>query len=50
MSGGTAGLFRTASTTDILLADQSYRSAQLAVALARSDLVVAEAALLWAAI
>jgi len=40
--------FGLRSTTDILLADQSYRSAQLAVALARSDLLVAEAALLRA--
>ncbi|WP_395396556.1 TolC family outer membrane protein [Novosphingobium sp. BL-8A] len=36
------------STIDILVADQSFRAAQLAVALARSDLLVAQAALLRA--
>jgi len=40
--------FGLRSTTDMLLADQSYRSAQLAVALARSDLLLAEAILLRA--
>lgn len=37
------------STTDILVADQSFRSAQLAVALARADVLIAQAALLRAA-
>jgi outer membrane protein len=40
--------FGLRSTTDMLLADQSYRSAQLAVALARSDVLIAGAALLRA--
>lgn len=38
--------FGLRSTIDILVADQSYRAAQLAVAMARSDVLVAEAALL----
>jgi outer membrane protein len=41
--------FGLRSTTDILVADQSFRSAQLAVALARADVLVAQAALLRAA-
>ncbi|TDW58888.1 outer membrane protein [Novosphingobium sp. PhB55] len=41
--------FGLRSTIDILVADQSFRGAQLAVALARSDLLVAQAALLRAA-
>ncbi|MXP10588.1 TolC family outer membrane protein [Altererythrobacter halimionae] len=40
--------FGLRSTIDILLAEQSYRSAQLALARARSDLLIAEAALLRA--
>ncbi|TCM38710.1 TolC family outer membrane protein [Novosphingobium sp. ST904] len=40
--------FGLRSTIDILVADQSFRAAQLAVALARSDVLVAEAALLRA--
>ncbi|MCI1143937.1 TolC family protein [Sphingomonas sp. WKB10] len=36
------------TTIDILVADQSYRSAQLAVASARADVLVAQAALLRA--
>jgi outer membrane protein len=36
------------TTIDILVADQSYRSAQLAVASARADVRVAQAALLRA--
>nr|WP_231635626.1 TolC family protein [Novosphingobium sp. ST904] len=35
--------FGLRSTIDILVADQSFRAAQLAVALARSDVLVAEA-------
>ena len=40
--------FGLRSTIDILVADQSYRAAQLAVALARADVLVAQAALLRA--
>ena len=40
--------FGLRSTIDILLAEQSYRSAQLALARARSDLLIAQAALLRA--
>lgn len=40
--------FGLRSTVDILIADQSFRAAQLAVALARADVMVAEAALLRA--
>jgi outer membrane protein len=40
--------FDLRSTLDILVADQSFRSAQLAVALARADVLVAEAGLLRA--
>ena len=40
--------FGLRSTVDILVADQSFRSAQLAVALARSDVLIAQAALLRA--
>ena len=36
------------STLDILLSEQSYRSAQLALARARSDVLIAQAALLKA--
>jgi outer membrane protein len=41
--------FGLRSTVDILVADQSFRAAQLAVALARTDVLIAEAALLRAA-
>lgn len=41
--------FGLRSTIDILVADQSFRAAQLAVAMAKSDVLVAEAALLRAA-
>jgi outer membrane protein len=40
--------FGLRSTVDILVADQSFRAAQLAVAMARADVLVAEAALLRA--
>ncbi len=40
--------FGLRTTTDILLADQSYRAAQLALALARADVLIAQAALLRA--
>lgn len=40
--------FGLRSTIDILVADQSYRSVQLAVARSRSDVLIAEAALLRA--
>ena len=40
--------FGLRSTIDILLAEQSYRSAQLALARARSDVLIAQAALLRA--
>lgn len=40
--------FGLRSTVDILVADQSFRAAELAVALARSDLLVAQAAMLRA--
>jgi len=40
--------FGLRSTVDILVADQSFRSAQLAVARSRSDILVAQAALLRA--
>ncbi|KTT75018.1 TolC family protein [Sphingomonas endophytica] len=40
--------FNLRSTIDILVADQSYRGAQLAVAAARADVLVAQAALLRA--
>lgn len=40
--------FGLRSTIDILVADQSYRGAQLAVAAARADVLVAQAALLRA--
>lgn len=40
--------FGLRSTIDILVADQSYRGAQLAVAAARADMLVAQAALLRA--
>jgi len=40
--------FGLRSTIDILVADQSFRSAQLAVAAARADVLVAQAALLRA--
>ena len=40
--------FGLRSTIDILVADQSYRAAQLAVAAARADVLVAQAALLRA--
>lgn len=40
--------FGLRTTLDILVADQSYRSAQLAVARSRSDVLIAEAALLRA--
>ncbi len=41
--------FGLRSTIDILVADQSFRGAQLAVALAKSDVLVAQASLLRAA-
>ncbi|MDR6128739.1 TolC family protein [Sphingomonas sp. SORGH_AS_0438] len=40
--------FGLRSTIDILVADQSFRAAQLAVASARADMLVAQAALLRA--
>ena len=40
--------FGLRSTIDILVADQSFRAAQLAVAAARADMLVAQAALLRA--
>ncbi len=40
--------FGLRTTTDILVADQSFRGAQLAVALAQADVLIAEAALLRA--
>ncbi|MEG8022147.1 TolC family protein [Sphingomonas aerolata] len=40
--------FGLRTTIDILVADQSYRGAQLAVAAARADMLVAQAALLRA--
>ncbi len=40
--------FGLRSTTDILLADQNYRSRQLSVARARTDVLIAQAALLRA--
>ncbi|MEJ8630277.1 hypothetical protein P0F65_11335 [Sphingomonas sp. I4] len=40
--------FGLRSTIDILVADQSYRAAQLAVARAQVDVLIAQAALLRA--